>query len=304
MNLLAETRQLIITQLWQTYLSHVEAARQINAYLNQKLVLDHFAIIDLPGIHSGISQLKQIFNMLNFQECGSGYLPDKQNDFIWLCEENSDAKIASEVLPQIVIADFRLDELPSSVRMIIESYAKYIPPIPLSDIQLLSSHVKENNHSAKDALIAIVLKQISGRAWPTPSIRDYQIVKEANELLAWALVFGRQVNHFGIAIHHLAQYKNLKHFNDAIKTSLGIRFNANALEIKGNQQLGIEQSSTADNLVKVTLEDGILEIPSPFAEFVWRFPKIPHTTALLWKDYYTDFYAPNANHVIESVYKS
>ena len=229
---------------------------------------------------------------------------EKQNDFIWLCEENCEEKIETETLPQIVIADFRLHELPVTVQKIIEKYVTPIAPIPLTDIAKLCLAVKKGDGSAQVHLISTIINQFKGRAWPTPCIRDYEIVKEANELLAWVLIFGRQANHFGLSIHLISQFKSLKEFNDTLKINYGIPFNSRDLEIKGDKQIGIEQSSTADYLIKVTLEDGIIDVPCPFVEFVWRFPKLPHTTAVLWKDFYTDFYAQNANRVIESVYQS
>ncbi len=303
MNLLAETRQLIIAQLWQNHLQSIVPAQQIYSVINQHIFLDHFAIIDLPGPNSGIAQLKKLFMLLGFQESGSGYLIEKQNDFIWLHEENCENKIASDVLPQIVIADFRLHELPLNVQTIIKKYSQHITPLPLSDIEKLCHAVKNGDKSCRDLLISTVLNQFNGRAWPTPCIGDYESIKIANELLAWVLVFGRQINHFGISVHHMNNFNNLKEFNDYLKYKSGTQFNNRELEIKGNNQIGIEQSSTADYPIKIALEDGEIEIPSPFIEFVWRYPKKPDASAILWKDYYNDFYAPNANRVIESVYE-
>ncbi len=303
MNLLAETRQLIITELWHAYLQNLVPAQQIYSITKQNTYLDHFAIIDLPGPNSGISQLKQIFTLLGFRENGSGYLAEKQNDFIWLCEETCENKIAIDVLPQIVLADFRLNELPLSVQNIIKKYTHHITPLPLTEIEKLCHAVKNGDKTAQLSLVFTIVNVLKGRAWPTPCIEDYQIVKAANELLSWVLIFGRQANHFGLSIHLMTEFNNLKEFNDFIKNKLGVQFNNRDLEIKGNKQLGIEQSSTSDHLIKVALEDGEIEIPSPFMEFVWRYPKIPNTPAILWKDYYTDFYAPNANRVIESVYE-
>lgn len=303
MNLLAETRQLIITQFWQTYLQNIVPAQQIYSVTSPNIYLDHFAIIDLPGTNSGISQLKHLFTLLGFQEKGGGYLAEKQNDFIWLHEENCENKIAIDVLPQIVLADFRLHELPLTVQTIIKKYTQHITPLPLFEIEKLCDAVKNGDKTAQSKLISTILNLLNGRAWPTPCIEDYEIVKATNELLSWVLIFGRQANHFGLSIHLMTEFNNLKEFNDFIKNKLAIQFNNRELEIKGHKQLGIEQSSTTDHFIKVTLEDGDIEIPSPFMEFVWRFPKIPNTPAILWKDYYTDFYAPNANRVIESVYK-
>lgn len=304
MNRIADTRQIIINHLWQTYLNNVTYAKQICALFKDDIKLDHFAIIDLPGSYSGIPYLKQIFTLLGFIEAGSGYLPEKQNDFIWLREDKCEDKIAQEVLPQIVIADFRLQELPLTVRNVIDKYVKHISPLPLSEIAQLIKSVNAGDHLAQQSLITTLLNQFNSQKWPAPTLKDYQIVKEANELMAWVLVFGRQPNHFGLSIHYLSQFNDLKEFNHYIKKELNIPLNSCDSEIKGNPPLGIEQSSTADHLTSTRLEDGILEIPRPFVEFVWRFPKESNHKAIYWKDYYSDFYAPNANRVIESVFQS
>lgn len=303
-NLLTNAKQIIIMHLWQMYLDKSLLAQTINACIDQPFYLDHFALIDLPGPHSGISHLQQLFSLLGFDQAGAGYLTEKQNDFIWLCEKNCHDKKATEVLPQIVLADFRLHELPLKIRNIIEKYTQTIAPIPLADIEKLCLAVNRGDHTAQRELIATVIQQFKGRAWPTPCIKDYETVKEANELLAWVLIFGRQANHFGISVHLMSHFNTLKEFNDSLKINPGIQFNCRELEIKGNASLGIEQSSTADHLIQVALADGIIDIPGPFVEFVWRFPKINNSAPVLWKDYYTDFYAPNANHVVESVYQS
>lgn len=304
MNTIADTRQIIINQLWQTYVNSVMYVKQICALFNNNIKLDHFAIIDLPGSCSGIPFLKQIFTLLGFVEAGSGYLPEKQNDFIWLREEQCEDKIAQDVLPQIVIADFRLYELPLTVRNVIDKYVKYLNPLPLADMSHYIKTINNGDNLAQQSLITTVLNQFNTQKWPIPTLKDYQTVKEANELMAWVLVFGRQPNHFGLSIHYLSQFNNLKQFNQCLKNELNTPFNTCGSEIKGNPQLGIEQSSTADHLISIKLEDGILEIPSPFVEFVWRFPKVNNQKPIYWKDYYSDFYAPNANRVIESVFQS
>ena len=81
--MLKQLRQNIVQNLWQTYCQDSHDIQLINAAFAQKGIsrytLDHFAIIDLPGPHSGIHQLSQIFSAIGYTEQGKDYLTDKQN---------------------------------------------------------------------------------------------------------------------------------------------------------------------------------------------------------------------------------
>jgi hypothetical protein len=307
MNLLPSARQKIIHKLWETYLSSVPQARRIITFLHEynqrNCILDHLAIIDLPGSYSGIPYLSQLFSQIGFNVAGGGYLPDKQNDFAWLTECNAKGQLSHHVLPQIVIADFRLQELPLPIRKIIEKYVRYIPPHSSSAFTNRCEQLANGDTQALEDVVTLLEQTCSGRAWPTPTLNDFETVREANELLAWTLVFGRRPNHFGISVHHMKNFNQLNEFNEFMKQKAEIQFNHRENEIKGNAAMGITQSSTADDIITVQLEDAAIEIPAPFMEFVWRYHVSANTQPSLWEDYFVGFYAENANKVIESVYE-
>ena len=79
-------RQQLFAHLWQGYVGSVPYFK--NIFGREKVILDHLAIIDLPSKSSGIPYLKKLFSLLDMHQRGSGYLPEKKNDFIWvqLCE--------------------------------------------------------------------------------------------------------------------------------------------------------------------------------------------------------------------------
>ena len=134
--MLKQARQLIVNNLWTSYHSISPQIKLIEDSLQKKgttsLILDHFAIIDLPGPHTGISHLSNIFSSLGYETRGRDYLADKQNDFLWMAEVDSENQPASSVLPQVVVADFRLQEMPRAVRNIIEKYSHAARPSPHS----------------------------------------------------------------------------------------------------------------------------------------------------------------------------
>jgi hypothetical protein len=303
MKLLKQVRQQLINYLWDFFQKNHQQTQTLTQDLQQRgelLVLDHFAIIDLPSNHSGLNLLSQIFSAIGFIPQGHGYLPEKQNEFLWLTEYDAFDQPASEVLPQIVVADFNLAELPPHVCTIIEHYTQHIQPSPLREIQYLSGKAYLGDSVAAAQLLQRLKNYFSSRQWPLPTVDDFHQVQAVNELLAWVLVFGHIPNHFTIATHLLKGFANFAAFNDYVENELKFTFNQQGSKIKGGSELGIEQSSTVAKPTKIQLADGVIEIANSFIEFVWRYPLIQ--PAHKWNDYFTGFIAQQANRVIESLY--
>jgi len=284
-------RHTIINSLWEAYRQTTPQMLVIENGLKQlglhHLILDHFAIIDLPGPHTGIDTLSQFFTKIGYEIQGNDYLAEKQNDFRWLAEPNSLDLPAHQVLPQVVVADFRLQELPITVRRIIEKYANQSKPPPLADLQNP----------------ALFLHYFSGRDWPLPTISEFKTVQEYNELLAWVLVFGRKPNHFTLSVHLMDHFADLDAFHQFIENTLSLTLNTDGGAIKGGKSCGIQQGSTSGIISQIKLADGNIHIPTGFVEFVWRHP---HTSSqqnpTRWGDFFTGFVANNANKVIQSLF--
>lgn len=303
--MLKQIRQNIIHQLWLRFYQQTSQAKKITQHLKlfniDQLILDHFAIIDLPGPHSGIPTLSHLFTMLGFSIRGRGYLADKQNDFLWLAESDSERSPAKEVLPQIVVADFRLNEMPSEIKAIIEKYAAHARPFPHEQLERLL-HAPSMDHLAINELTEIILFYLQGRDWPLPTKREYHTVREFNELLSWVLVFGRRPNHFTFSVHLLEHFSSFLSFIDFIEQNVQLSLNREGGLIKGNKQIRIEQGSTMGERIHLHLADGEIDIASEFIEFVWRYPRDQQIThPVLWDDYFTDFIPQHADRVIESL---
>lgn len=302
--MLKEIREQVITSLWNRYQQsnqHIQRIQQKLLEQHAQLpILDHLAIIDLPGTHTGISELKRIFSAIGFSLQGEGYLPEKQNDFVWLAASDSNGAPASTVLPQIVVADFRPDELPTSVRDIVLKYSCQAPPSPAAEIEALAQQAAGHNKQAAELLLQRIHSYLSGRDWPLPTVSEFETVRACNELIAWVLVFGRRPNHFTFSIHLLPEFKNLTSFHHFIENDVGLPLNHDGGVIKGGRHTGIEQGSTAGTPEKIELADGEVNLPTGFVEFVWRFQN--KSQPVLWDDYYTGFVANHANHVIQSLY--
>lgn len=293
--------------LWQAYLTDFKPAAILTSALKAHqyvpLVLDHIAILDLPGPNTGIVPLKTLYSMLGYQEQGYDYLPDKQNNFLWMAEVDSKHQPASQVLPQIVLADFRREVLPAEICSIVDRYAKQAQPLPLQQISALQTALVQGDCEAEQLLLNCLSACLQHRPWSLPYLAEFETVHEFNELLAWVLVFGRRINHFAISVHHLGGFSGLTHFNQLVENELQLPLNQSGGMIKGGVDQGIAQSATQAPQVTVNLADGVIDLPDRFIEFVWRYPRVGlNRTPMHWGDYFTGFIGTQANRVIETLY--
>lgn len=303
--MLKQTRQRLINTLWQNYRAQSPQLQRIESKLaGSPVTLDHFAIIDLPGPHTGIPQLTSVLSLFGFSVRGRSYLADKQNDFSWLAEIDSEHSPATSVLPQIVVADFRLDEMPITVRQIIEKYSAQAAPAPIKQLEVLQARIEQQEQAAINDMVSLAQQYLTGRDWPLPTVAEYETVKKFNELLAWVLIHGRKPNHFTLSIHLMSQFKQLTDFLDLVESEICLPLNRDGGLIKGSAGTGIEQASTIGDTTTLMLADGKIELTTNFVEFVWRHPVKPDGNPVYWDDYFTGFVAAHADYVIESLYST
>jgi hypothetical protein len=284
-----DIKRQVIQNLWNSYIGLIP---KFNKVFSQQLpVLDHFAIIDINSKYSDKATFERVFNRLGFVKKGEGYLEEKINEFIWLSANEDAYLLPEDSLPQPIFADFKLELLTSQNKKIIDQYTK---EMMVFDENLFYSLLNSDQNEAVKYLSHI----LNTRPWKKPSLKHYLSVKEENQLLAWVLLFGRKVNHFGVNINFLNEYKNLEDFHDQNRHYF--EFNKEDGEIKGGKYCGIAQSSTVGQKVYVEVEDGTVEVRDSFLEFVWRFSDKENPK--YFNDYYTGFIAKNANKVVESVY--
>ena len=312
MNILKIIRQNVINILWQHYCQFTPEMQRIQHCLpiptHATEALDHVALVDLPGPRTGIAVLCALFESIGYTPRGKGYLPDKQNDFLWMAEQTADQQSLAESLPQIVIGDFRLAQLPKTISNIIIKYANQAPPIPLALIEKYIQFLKKRAatsyvYQTGIPRLMIVLKHhLLHRKWPLPTQLEFESIQAHNPLLAWVLVYGAQPNHFAIAIHHFSAFKDFMTFKNYIETQQITLNQEGEGPIKGGFSQGIAQASTIGTTHHLALQEGHITLPTNFIEFVWRYPEPRHCLPKKWGDYFRGFVAAQANHVIESLY--
>ncbi|MDD4892561.1 MAG: DUF1338 domain-containing protein [Candidatus Rickettsiella isopodorum] len=303
--MLNRVKNYIFSQLWESYSTHLTELSTIQSYIQkhfqEELIRDHFALIDLPGPCTGMDTLSCLFSYLGYSPRGQDYLAEKQNNFRWLSEEISLETLATEASPQIVVADFRREALTPNVLKIIDYYVGFAKPLDTEQLKFLHYRTLQQDEQAATKLSKFILNYLQSRDWPLPTVQEYEIVKNQNELLAWVLVMGRQVNHFAWSIHLSNSFSQLKLFNQFLSATLNISLNQKGGLIKGNINKGIEQSSTQPAIKSIKLTDGVIDLSDRFIEFVWRYPKKAGVKRR-WHDYFTGFVADNADRVVESLY--
>lgn len=303
--MLNRVKKYVFNQLWQNYRTDINELLLIQdhfkEYFKEKLILDHFALIDLPGPYTGMDTLSCLFSYLGYSVRGQDYLAEKQNNFRWLSEKICPETLAIDASPQIVVADFRREALAPPVVAIIDYYVSFTQALDIEQLKFLHHRTLLQDEVAAEELSTLILTYLQSRDWPLPTVKEYQIVKSHNELLAWVLIMGRQVNHFAWSIHLSKCFSELKQFNQFLNSTLNISLNKKGGLIKGNSNKGIEQSATQPATKSIKLADGIIDLSGRFIEFVWRYPKKTGENRF-WHDYFTGFVADNANRVVESLY--
>jgi len=131
----------------------------------------------------------------------------------------------------------------------------------------------------------------SGKHWDL-SFAEYETLLKESEYAAWLAAWGFRANHFTVSINHLENYTCINAVNDAVKGG-GFTLNSAGGEVKGDESVKLEQSSTMADLAPVTFSDGVKEIPSCFYEFALRYP-------LANGELYTGFVAASADKIFES----
>jgi hypothetical protein len=311
MNHLPSVRRSVIDILWNRFTHRVPEAAIVQRWFEargKQPILDHFAIIDLPGPKSGIPALKAIFSSIGFVEGGRDYIPEKQNPFMWLKEENAEGSPVAEVLPKIVIADFDLKALPYEVCRVITNQASQAADPPLAQIAELSRRASQGDKGAAETLVELIATYLISPPKTRPSFDELETVMKFNELLGWVLLFRKEVNHFGLSVYLDGGFSSLVELNDAIAQVPGLHLSHTALTaIKGSPECGIEQSATVHSQQKFNLDGGIASIPNGFVEFVWR-----HRIASAplregsdpWDSYFQGFFSQFASRVVESLHRS
>ncbi|MCP4986163.1 MAG: DUF1338 domain-containing protein [Colwellia sp.] len=254
----------LFKNMWQQYINVTPSAEKIHQLLGNgsDVINDHVAYRTFNHPKINLVQLAKGLLALGYTECGQYDFAAKKLDAKHF--EHSDS-----TMPKVFISELRVEEFSEQAQTIIAKL-----------IEQLSDNVSDS----ADFLY-------SGRLWEISSA-DYQTLLAESEYAAWLAAWGYRANHFTVSINHLENYQDIEAVNSALKTA-GYKLNTNGGEIKGGEQVKLEQSSTLADKALVNFSDKAMEIPSCFYEFAKRYP-------LTNGELYRGFVAASADKIFDS----
>ena len=254
----------LFSKIWQQYLSVTPSAKKIHQLLGNgnDVINDHVAYRTFNHPKISLAQLAKGLLALGYTECG-------QYDFSAKKLDAKHFEHTDSTMPKVFISELRVEEFSSEVQDIIAGLIAQLP---------------DDVSDRADFLY-------SGRLWEISS-KDYDTLLNVSEYAAWLAAWGYRANHFTVSINHLANYDDIEVVNTTLKEA-GYALNTNGGEIKGDEVVKLEQSSTLADKAPVDFSDKTIEIPSCFYEFAKRYP-------LASGELYTGFVAASADKIFDS----
>lgn len=233
----------LLARIWQQYLQVTPTAAKIHQLLgkDQVIINDHIAFRTFNLARVNLATLSQHFIALGYVEKGQYQFKEKK--LLAKHFEHSDSQ-----LPKIFISELLVEQLSQDSQIIINQLVNQIDEFIVHQAAVL----------------------YSGRHWQL-SYADYQTLLLESEYAAWLAAWGFRANHFTVSINHLNHIKDVAEINSLLKQQ-GIKLNSSGGEIKGNQQVMLEQSATKADQVPLAFSDRTATIASCFYEFAKRYP--------------------------------
>ncbi len=254
----------LFNNIWQNYLEVTPSADKIHQLLGSgnDLINDHVAYRTFNHPKVGIDKLAAHLVALGYKESGEYHFAAKK-----LYAKHFEHQDSS--LPKVFISELLTEQFSSQAQSIINKIVDKID----------------------DNLVASEHFLYSGKTWDL-SFQDYQTLLQESEYAAWLAAWGYRANHFTVSINHLEHFSDIEAVNGAVKAG-GFILNNSGGEIKGDQAVKLEQSSTIADKQAVSFSDQTVEIPSCFYEFAKRYP-------MLDGQLYSGFVAASADKIFES----
>jgi hypothetical protein len=254
----------LFNNIWQNYLEVTPSADKVHQLLGtgSDLINDHVAYRTFNIAKVNIEKISAHLLNLGYSECGEYHFEAKKlyaKHF-----EHADTN-----LPKVFISELLVEEFSPRVQEVIEK---------------MVANINEGDVNVESFLY-------SGTHWKV-SHQEYLDLLAESEYAAWVAAWGYRANHFTVSINHLESYNSIEAVNDAVKAG-GFTLNTAGGEIKGDEGVKLEQSSTMADNVLVEFSDKTVAIPSCFYEFAKRYP-------MENGELYTGFVAASADKIFES----
>ena len=254
----------LFDNIWAQYLTVTPSAKAIHKLLGNgnDVINDHVAYRTFDIEKVNLAKLAKHLLDIGYTECG-------QYDFAAKKLTAKHFEHTDDTMPKVFISELRVKEFPASIQKIIHKLVEQLPDDASEQTDFL----------------------YSGKNWQLSS-SDYETLLAESEYAAWLAAWGYRANHFTVSINHLEGFDCIIKVNDTLKEA-GYPMNVSGGEIKGDEQVKLEQSSILADRAPVIFSDKTMEIPSCFYEFAKRYP-LPDGKL------YTGFVAASADKIFES----
>ncbi len=256
----------LFDSLWHDYAYRLcPSALKVHEILardGRPTVNDHIALRTFASPQVGLDKLAKHFIALGYRQVGEYHFAAKK-----LYAHHY--QHADETMPKVFISELRLEQCDAVVRDIIE------PKL----VKLADDFTER----------ASFLYQ--GRPWDI-ELAQYELLTQYSEYAAWVFAHGFGANHFTVSVNHLQGFAELEQVNQFL-TWHDFALNQAGGEVKGSPEVGLEQSATLADQVKMTFLDGDKSIPGGFYEFALRHPD---QTGSLYQGFVTE----SADKIFES----
>lgn len=237
-----------LNTFWQQYQQEIPAVKRIyEAFLQRGEELsflshDHLALRTFNHPKVNIERMMAYFVEL-------GYTPAQTYDFPVKKLFARHYEPPQEHMPKVFVSELLVEQCSRELQQTIEQMITQIPEAVLSEKGLLAR---------------------SGVHWQPLNFASYEKLLAESEYAAWLYAYGFRANHFAIQVNRLQSFASCAEINAFLKQQ-GYTINAEQGEVKGSQEVLLEQSSIMAEKNHVNFSDGPHEIASCYYEFTHRF---------------------------------
>jgi hypothetical protein len=257
---------LFFETLWENYIRITPSAKLIHEVFEgrgEHVQNDHIAIRTFNDARVNINAVAVPVKAIGYVEKGEYFFKEKK--LFARHYEHPDGNN----YPKIFISELLLEQCSEELQSIVRGILDEIPYDKFERGELI----------------------FQGRLWDI-HFKNYELLQRESEYASWMYVYGFCANHFTVLVNALKSFNGLEEVNDFLK-SKGFKLNGAGGEIKGTPEQLLEQSSTIADLVPVSFDEGVRNIPGCYYEFARRY-KMENG------EFYQGFIAASADKIFES----